>query len=139
MTPHVGSRDGKADQVGCPAMRQQTNPPRLARGSGTAVSASLRKRLTMGQNANPSEDMEWTVVVQMAVGQSGYVNPSAMSVDGDGHSWLREDAEVSSRPFGPAAMRVELRADGYHVWPPSDELAAGDSRNAIQVAEVHRN
>jgi hypothetical protein len=35
MTPHVGSRDGNAARVGCPATRQQTNPPRLARGSDT--------------------------------------------------------------------------------------------------------
>jgi hypothetical protein len=53
----------------------------------------------------------------MEFGQPCYTMPWAMWSDADGRLWLHPDYPALDLPGGTAAMRVELREDGYHVWP----------------------
>ena len=56
-------------------------------------------------------------VATMEFGRTYYTVPWAMWADRDELLWLHPDYEVTSQPQGTSSMRVELQADGYHVWP----------------------
>lgn len=65
------------------------------------------------------ENLEEAAIELMAVGESGWAVPWAMWVDGARQCWLHPKYTVTERPGGTGVMLVELRADGYHVWPPA--------------------
>jgi hypothetical protein len=75
--------------------------------TGTARQARLTKAL---RDANPT-------IADMEFGRPRYTVPWAMWADRDELLWLHPDYEVTSQPMGTSSMRVELRDDGYHVWP----------------------
>jgi len=56
-------------------------------------------------------------IATMKFGQTRYTVPWAMWADHDELLWLHPDYEVTPRPMGTSSMRLELRDDGYHVWP----------------------
>ena len=53
----------------------------------------------------------------MEFGRPCYTTPWAMWADTEELLWLHPDYEVTAQPLGTSCMRVELRDDGYHVWP----------------------
>jgi hypothetical protein len=57
----------------------------------------------------------------MRPGRVRYTVPWAMWADLDGSLWLHPDYGSTSQPQGTSSMRVEVRDDGYHVWPPRGE------------------
>jgi hypothetical protein len=56
-------------------------------------------------------------IADMEFGRTCYTVPWAMWADRDGLMWLHPDYPAVGQPGGAIEMRVELRADGYHVWP----------------------
>ena len=56
-------------------------------------------------------------IATMGFGQTCYTVPWGMWADRDELLWLHPDYAVTPRPAGTSTMRVELRDDGYHVWP----------------------
>lgn len=73
----------------------------------TAPQAKLTKAL---RDTTPA-------IATMEFGRAYYTVPWAMWADRDELLWLHPDYEVTSHPSGTSSMRVELRGDGYHVWP----------------------
>lgn len=83
---------------------------------------------------------------RMASGQVGFTLPWGMWVDAEQRCWLHPDYPVSRESKGTQEMRVELRADGYHVWAPPGRtwtpqrepgyFSPADTRY-IPVTEVH--
>jgi hypothetical protein len=53
------------------------------------------------------------------IGQTFYTLPWGMWVDLNRMCWLHPDYPVSPEPDGTLSMRVQRRADGFHVWPPA--------------------
>lgn len=55
---------------------------------------------------------------RMKVGESGFVVPWGMWVDLERRCWLHPKYQIRSQAGGTVKMRVERRADGFHVWLP---------------------
>jgi hypothetical protein len=73
------------------------------------------------RNATLPPDMEEPTIDTMRVGHTAYVGAYAMWVDDPQRRlWLHAKHTVSKTPDGARDMRVERRADGYHVWTPDD-------------------
>jgi hypothetical protein len=73
------------------------------------------------------EDREANSIRTMMIGEDGYTYPWAMWADSDRRLWLYPDYPVHSTPAGTLRMRVELREDGWHVWPPEGKAYAPQS------------
>ena len=73
------------------------------------------------RQARLPEDLEGKTIDSMVTGEIGYTTPWGMWVDKHRKCWLNPTYTVSENPEGTSRMRVELRSDGYHVWPPSGE------------------
>jgi hypothetical protein len=56
-------------------------------------------------------------IATMEFGRTYFTVPWAMWADTDELLWLHPDYEATTQPRGTSSMRVELRDDGYHVWP----------------------
>lgn len=56
-------------------------------------------------------------IATMEFGRTYHTVPWAMWASQDELLWLHPDYEVTTQPCGTSSMRVELRDDGYHVWP----------------------
>ena len=94
------------------------------------------------------ENLEQTTIETMATGDVASTVPWAMWVDTGRHCWLHPAYHVEERPFGTFTMRIELRADGYHVWAPpgktwSPQAAPGYADSAgteyLTVADFHHH
>lgn len=101
---------------------------------------------SMSQAVLP-EDMEEDTVASMLTGESAYMVPWGMWVDNERHCWLHPGYTTHKRPGGTVEMRVELREDGYHVWPvrghkyqPTEApgYASPADTQYIPVVELHR-
>ena len=57
----------------------------------------------------------------MRLGMTRYTTPWALWADSKRTLWLRADAPAETGPHGTVSMRVDLRRDGYHVFPPRGE------------------
>ena len=84
-------------------------------------------------------------IATMEFGRTYYTVPWAMWADSDELLWLHPDYEVGTQPRGTSCMRLELRDDGYHVWPvrghgyrPQAEpgYVGSTSQQFIPVAEL---
>jgi hypothetical protein len=64
----------------------------------------------------PAASRECTIAT-MEPGRTYWTVPWAMQADEDGRMWLRPGYTAWKCPGGTAAMRIELREDGHHVWP----------------------
>jgi hypothetical protein len=88
-----------------------------------------------------SEQMEGRPLGGMMQGETAYAVPWAMQADTDRRLWLDLWHPAHQHPGGTASMRVERRADGYHVWTVdwfSYRLSGGDRRESeVPVAQVH--
>lgn len=73
----------------------------------------------MSQASLPRQ-LEGPTIATMEFGRAYYTVPWAMWADADRLLWLHPDYPAESSPGGTVQMRIELRDDGYHVWPPSD-------------------
>jgi hypothetical protein len=62
------------------------------------------------------------VIASMEFDSTCYAVPWAMWADEDGLLWLHPDYAVTPCIAGTSRMRIELRTDGYHVWPPRDHV-----------------
>lgn len=62
-------------------------------------------------------DLESATVSTMWAEEVRYAHPSAMLADLDRVLWLRGSADTVVIRNDFFCMRVELREDGYHVWP----------------------
>jgi len=58
-----------------------------------------------------------SVIATMDFGRACYTVPWAMWSDMQGRLWLHPDYDTTTAPHGTMSMRVELREDGYRVWP----------------------
>jgi hypothetical protein len=92
------------------------------------------------------ENRETAAVSGMSVGEVGYIVSWGMWVDASRRCWLHPDYAVREAPGGTANMRIERRADGYHVWAPlgatwnpkKEPTYASPADTAyISVTEVH--
>jgi len=77
-------------------------------------SSELRKQITMRRDRLPKHFIQKTLR-DLAVGESAYTVPWAMSVDSEGRAWLSLGFPAEDSPFGTAAMLVERCEDGYGV------------------------
>lgn len=98
-------------------------------------------------NAVLPEDMERATIGTMMTGDRRYVVPWAMWVDAERSCWLHPDYDTHDRCGGTVQMRVELREDGYHVWPVAGHgyrpqsgpgYFGGDAIEYLSAAELHR-
>jgi hypothetical protein len=101
--------------------------------------------MNAGQAQLPRE-LEGPSIATMEFGCAYYTVPWAMWVDADRMLWLHPDYPAESAPDGTVQMRIELRDDGYHVWPPGDKpyrpqqehgYLGGTSQPFIPVAVLH--
>jgi hypothetical protein len=69
------------------------------------------------QQATLTASMTGSTIASMQPGEATYVFPWAMYADADRKLWLHGDYRTRDRFWGAETMRVERRADGYHVWP----------------------
>lgn len=83
------------------------------------------------------EDRLQRTIASLREGESAWVVPWAMSVDVDRRCTLKADFGISDRPGGTVAMRVERRADGFHVWIPDDATWSVGSRADLPVVALH--
>jgi hypothetical protein len=99
------------------------------------------------KQATLPEDLEGATVDSMMTGQAAYMVPWGMWVDRDRHCWLHPKYTISSHLGGTFEMRIELREDGYHVWPPQGEtwstqqepgFVSPTDTEYIPVVELHR-
>ncbi|HVS78831.1 MAG TPA: hypothetical protein VHD84_00880 [Candidatus Saccharimonadales bacterium] len=74
----------------------------------------------MPQAKLPNEFNE-SLIGNKQVGFVGYTVPWAMQVGDDDLCWLRAHMPAYRRSGGTVKMKVELREDGWHVWPPEGE------------------
>jgi hypothetical protein len=58
-----------------------------------------------------------STIATMDFGCTYYTVPWAMWADAEGLLWLHPDYTTETAPHGTLSMRLELREDGYHVWP----------------------
>lgn len=68
------------------------------------------------KHASLPEKMRKPTGGYLQVGDAGYTQPHAMIADRDGKLWLQNWAQLERCSGGDATMRVEMRADGIHVW-----------------------
>lgn len=85
--------------------------------STSGVRASCR---VCEESKERAEHHEATIA-EMTRGQARYTVPWAMRADLGGGLWLHPRYTVHDRPGGTVQMRIELRGDGYHVWPVAGE------------------
>lgn len=92
------------------------------------------------------ESLEEDTISSLMTGEAGYVVPWGMWVDKNRQCWLHPEYRISDVPHGTASMRIELRPDGFHAWPPSDHAWSVQERagyvgsegvDFIPVAELH--
>jgi hypothetical protein len=80
-----------------------------------------------------------TTIATMKPGRTYYTVPWAMRADTDGRLWLYPGHMADVRRCGTVEMRVELREDGYHVWPVPGKVyapgAAGGDLVPVAVLE----
>src|SRR6266508_1609463 len=69
------------------------------------------------KQASLPESMEEDTLDSMMTGEVAYTVPWAMWVDDQRQCWLHPKYPTHRHAHGTASMRVELRRDGYHVWP----------------------
>lgn len=62
--------------------------------------------------------LEAGTITRMRVGDVRWTFPWAMWVDADRRCWLEAHKPAEEHAWGAVEMKVELRADGFHVWPP---------------------
>lgn len=87
-----------------------------------------------------SEDRLTRTIAGMREGESAWVVPWAMDVDTDRRCTLRADYGISDRPGGTVSMRIERRADGFHVWLPDDVTwSVGSGMNGLPVVALHED
>jgi len=67
------------------------------------------------------ENLEGLTIDSIVVGDSGFIVPWGMWVDTQRHCWLHPKYPIHTSACGTTRMRIELRQDGFHVWPPEDE------------------
>lgn len=92
------------------------------------------------------ENREESTLGGMSVGEGAFTVRWAMWVDPQRRCWVDPDYPVTNLPLGTSNMRVERRADGYHVWVPpgatwqprprSGHNGVDDSTH-IPVVELH--
>jgi hypothetical protein len=91
------------------------------------------------------ENLEEATVDSMVTGQVAYMVPWGMWVDSERHCWLHPKYPIRTQPGGTAAMRIELREDGFHVWPtahrysPSSEpgFVSPTDTEYVPVVQLH--
>jgi hypothetical protein len=66
------------------------------------------------------ENMEQVTIADMRPGEHGYTVPWSMWADNHRQLWLNPRYTWDEHAHGTASMRVERKADGFHVWPPPD-------------------
>jgi hypothetical protein len=104
----------------------------------------------MRQNTNAQaqlpRELEGPTIATMGFQRTYYTVPWAMWADAGRLLWLHPDYTVKDHPGGTLQMRIELRDDGYHVWPPRGEsynpqqdhgYFGGTSQPFIPVAVLH--
>lgn len=84
---------------------------------GFADDVKLVRDVTASGQAVLPKALAARVIGSMETGQTGYAVPWAMLADMDGKLWLKPEYDLRAEPAGTCQMRVELRADGYHVTP----------------------
>lgn len=84
---------------------------------GYADDVKLVRDVTASGQAVLPKALAARVIGSMETGQTGYAVPWAMLADMDGKLWLKPEYDLRAEPAGTCQMRVELRADGYHVTP----------------------
>ncbi|HEY5988233.1 MAG TPA: hypothetical protein VIV12_17935 [Streptosporangiaceae bacterium] len=97
------------------------------------------------RQARLPRNWEQPTIATMEFGQTLYTVPWAMRADEDRQLWLHPDFPTENAPQGTVMMRVELRDDGYHVWPVSNHsyqpapavFAGKTSQPFIPVAVLH--
>jgi hypothetical protein len=125
----IGDEDGRAmtrrAMAGNPALLAEMERGWARRDAREAGAVRRRRR-------------EAARIITMDAGRPYYTVPWAMRADEDGGLWLAPDYTVWGRPGGTASMRIELREDGYHVWPVRREEypPAGDApeKSLVPVA-----
>ena len=73
------------------------------------------------RQATLPEDLEESTIDSMTTGETAYTLPWGMWVDSDRNCWLHPKYSITPQVLGTSSMRIELREDGYHVWPPPGE------------------
>lgn len=100
----------------------------------------------MSKQAVLPDALESRSLSSMSIGETGWTVPWAMWVDRQRRCWLNPGFLAESDPGGTVEMKVELRDDGYHVWPPrgtrysiSAELGsdAAQPHPRLPVVELH--
>jgi hypothetical protein len=89
------------------------------------------------QASLPAELSE-TTIAAMEPGRPYYAVPWAMRSDDGGRMWLNPRYTAHDRPGGTASMRMELREDGYHVWPVPGEAYKPGTVNPQELVPVAR-
>ena len=101
---------------------------------------------TRNKQATLPENLQEATVDSMMTGQVAYMVPWGMWVDNERACWLHPKYTIYAQPGGTVVMRVELRQDGYHVWPTSDHkysptqepgYASPSDTQYIPVAQLH--
>ncbi|MDB5165544.1 MAG: hypothetical protein JWM00_434 [Candidatus Saccharibacteria bacterium] len=99
-----------------------------------------------GQDRSP-ENLERPTIDSMVTSQVAYTLPWGMWVDNTRCLWLHPKYPITDEVRGTSRMRIELRHDGYHVWPPADETwspskepgyASPEDTEYIPVVKLHR-
>jgi hypothetical protein len=98
------------------------------RNAREAAAGAVQARL-------PAAIREATVAT-MEPGRPYWTVPWAMLADEDGRLWLRPGYTAWDRPGGTARMRMELREDGYHVWPVPGETYTPEALGSQQFMPV---
>lgn len=97
-------------------------------------------------HATLPENLEAAAIDTMMTGEVAYTVPWAMWVDTQRRCWLHPKYTTHETPHGTVEMRIELRQDGYHVWPPAGatwdmqedhSYFGGGSIEFIPVIELH--
>lgn len=73
---------------------------------------------SMSQHATLPENRERPRVSDLAIGEAAYIVRLGMWVDEEQRCWLHPDFTVTRSAVGTSDLRIERRADGYHVWTP---------------------
>jgi hypothetical protein len=101
-----------------------------------AAMAALGETMTLPRN------LEADSLETMRIGMTRYTTPWSLWADGKRALWLRAGSPAETSPHGTVSMRVDLRRDGYHVFPPRGERyrpepAAPPGAGSLPVAKLH--
>ena len=99
-------------------------PPKPRRQFGYAVRLAEFDAARRDMQALAARSRAEMPIAAMRSGRARYTVPWAMRADDEGRMWLHPDYGTTSQAQGTSSMRIELRGDGYHVWPPPGESYA---------------